>query len=211
MRLFINLKAITFAAIAALVLSGCATVASVVYPLNEQAERAKAGSYQLDPDHASVLFSINHFGFSEFRGRFDGVSGSMNLDNDAPENSAVSVEIDVQSLHTGVPELDDKLLASNMFNVEEFPVAKFTSGSITRTSEDTALIEGTLTINDVTQLVQLEAKFIGSGTNPLSGRQTIGFTATSTINRSDFGLSEWLPFVRDEVSLTIDAEFFEKR
>ncbi len=211
MRPFVNIRTISFAAVAALLLTGCASVASIVYPLNEQAERAKAGSYQLDPDHASVLFSVNHFGFSEFRGRFDGVAGSMDLDNDAPENSAVSVEIDVRSLHTGVPELDDKLLATNMFDADRFPTASFASGSITRTSESTATVEGTLTINGATQLVQLEARFIGSGTNPLSGRQTIGFTATATIRRSDFGLSEWLPFVRDEVALTIDAEFFEKR
>lgn len=205
------IRTVVLAVIAALILAGCASVASIVYPLNEQAERAKAGSYQLDPSHASVLFSVNHFGFSQFRGRFDGVSGSLDLDNTNPANSAVSVEIDVRSLHTGVSELDDKLLAKNMFDAESFPVARFTSGTITRTSQATALVEGTLTINDITQLVQLDAQFIGSGTNPLSGSQTIGFSATTTINRSDFGLSEWLPFVRDEVRLTIDVEFFETR
>ena len=205
------IKPLMLSVIAGLLLAGCASVASVIYPLNEQADRAKAGSYQLDPDHASVLFRVNHFGFSEFRGRFDGVIGSMDLDNANPENSAVSVEIDVRSLHTVVPKLDGELLASNMFDVERYPVARFTSGSITRLSESTASIDGTLTINDVTQLVQLDATFIGSGTNPLSGRQTIGFTATTTIKRSEFGLSEWLPFVRDEVALTIDVEFFEKR
>ena len=204
-------KTVGIAIMTGLALTACASVASIVYPLNEQAEQAKAGTYELDTSHASVLFNVNHFGFSEFRGRFDTVTGSLNLDNAAPDNSAVTVEIDVSSLHTGVPELDEKLLAEGMFDAQTHPVAAFTSGSITRTSESTALVDGTLTINGVTQAVQLDARFIGSGTNPLSGRQTIGFTATSTIKRSEFGLSEWLPFVRDDVTLTIDVEFYEKR
>lgn len=193
------------------VLSACATVASVIYPLNEQADRARAGAYELDTNHASVLFSVNHFGFSEYRGRFDSMSGSMDLDTETPENSTVSIDIDITSLHSGVEELDGLLLAKNMFDVDQFPTARFTSGKITRTSDDTALVEGTLTIKDITQAVSLDTRFVGSGTNPLSGRQTIGFTGTTTIKRSDFGLSEWLPFVRDEVSLTIDVEFFEKK
>lgn len=204
-------RTVGIAIMTGLALTGCASVASIVYPLNEQAEQARAGTYELDTSHASVLFSVNHFGFSEFRGRLDGVTGSLNLDNAAPENSAVTVEVDISSLHTGVPELDEKLLTKGMFDAQTYPVATFTSGSISRTSESSALIDGTLTINGITQAVQLEARFIGSGTNPLSGRQTIGFTATSTIKRSEFGLSEWLPFVRDDVTLTIDVEFYEKR
>ena len=204
-------RTVGIAIMTGLALTGCASVASIVYPLNEQAEQARAGTYKLDTSHASVLFSVNHFGFSEFRGRFDGISGSLNLDSSVPENSAVTVEIDINSLHTGVPELDKKLLADGMFDAQSHPVAAFTSGSISRTSESTALIDGTLTINGITQAVQLQARFIGSGTNPLSGRQTIGFSATSSIKRSDFGLTEWLPFVRDDVSLTIDVEFYEQR
>ncbi len=193
------------------VLSACATVASIVYPLNENADRARAGAYILDDDHASVLFSVNHFGFSMFRGRFDTLSGSLDLDTDTPENSAFVVEVDITSLHTGAPELDEKLFMPSMFDVTEHPTARFVSGSITRTSDNDALVEGVLTINQVSQPVQLAARFIGSGKNPLSGRQTIGFSATGTIKRSDFGLNEWLPFVGDDVTLEMDVEFAEKR
>lgn len=193
------------------VVSACATVASIIYPLNENADQARAGAYALDDDHASILFSLNHFGFSEFKGRFDGIAGSLDLDADTPQNSVFTVEIDIASLHTGVQKLDDELFASNMFDVENHPKARFTSGTITRTSDDEAVIEGVLTIKGTSQPVTLDARFIGSGKNPLSGRQTIGFSATGTIKRSDFGLNDWLPFVSDEVALEIDVEFAEKR
>ena len=192
-------------------LAACSTVASIVYPLNEQADKARAGAYELDTSHASVIFSLSHFGFSNFRGRFDEVSGSLNLNPDSPENSAATITIDMNSLHTGVEKLDDELFAPSMFDVENHPEATFTSGTITRITENEATVEGVLTIKGVSKPVSLNARFIGSGKNPLSGQQTIGFSATGTIMRSDFGLKEWLPFVGDEVSLQIDVEFSEKR
>ena len=191
--------------------AGCSTVASIVYPLNENAERARQGSYVLDDDHASVLFSINHFGFSEFRGRFDTLSGALDLDAETPENSTVTIEVATASLHTGVPDLDEQLFAADMFDTERHPTAAFTSGSVRRTSQGSATIEGVLTIKGISQAFSLEATFIGSGTNPLSGRRTVGFSAVGTLKRSDYGLDNWLPFVGDDVTLEIDVEFAEKR
>lgn len=194
-----------------LALSACAAIASVVYPLNENADRARAGAYRLDDDHASVVFGLNHFGFSEFRGRFDTLSGSLDLNTEAPETSVVTIDIDISGLHTGVSELDEKLFAANMFDVAAHPVANFTSTSITRLSENEARIDGVLTIKGVGKPITLEARFIGSGVNPLTGRQTAGFSATGVLKRSDHGLDEWLPFVGDEVALEIDVEFAEMR
>lgn len=196
---------------ATLLLSACATVASVVYPLNENAAKARAGAYQLDPDHASVLFAVSHFGFSTFRGRFDTLSGSLDLDTESPENSSVTIEIKTDSLHTGVGELDTLLLADDMFAGGNSPVIGFTSTSVDQTSDKTAIINGVLTIKGVAKAVSLEARFISSGTNPLTRDRTVGFEATATILRSDFGLKNWLPFVGDTVEITIDVEFIEKR
>lgn len=194
-----------------LALSACAAIASVVYPLNENGDRARAGAYTLDDDHASVVFRLNHFGFSEFRGRFDTLSGSLDLNVEEPEASVVTIDIDIAGLHTGVSELDEKLFAANMFDLATHPVANFTSTSITRLSENEARIDGVLTIKDVSKPVSLEARFVGSGVNPLTGRQTTGFSATGLLKRSDYGLDEWLPFVGDEVTIEIDVEFADMR
>lgn len=192
-------------------LSACASLVSVVYPLNENAAKARAGAYRLDDDHASVLFELSHFGFSSFRGRFDTLSGSLDLDPQSPENSSVTVTLSTGSLHTGVPALDEQLRAPDMFDTALHPEAQFTSGTITLTSDNSARIEGVLTIKGLSRPMVLDATFIGSGTNPLTGQKTVGFAATGIIKRSDFGLDNWLPFVADDVSLTIDVEFAETR
>lgn len=196
---------------AALLLSACASVASIVYPLNENATKARAGAYRLDPDHASVLFAVSHFGFSTFRGRFDTLSGSLDLDTENPENSNVAIEIQTDSIHTGGVELDTLLLADDMFASGSNPTIRFTSTSIDQTSDKTAVINGVLTIKGIAKPVSLEARFIGSGTNPLTRNRTVGFTATTTVQRSEFGLKNWLPFVGDAVDITVDVEFIEKR
>lgn len=200
----------TIVVTAALMLSACASVVSVVYPLNENASKARAGAYQLDPDHASVLFAISHFGFSTFRGRFDTLSGSLDLDSKNPENSSVTIDIKTESIHTGVSELDELLLAGDMFASKDNPIIQFTSTSVDQTSDKAATISGVLTIRGVAKPIILAAHFIGSGTNPLTRDRTVGFSATTTVQRSDFGLKNWLPFVGDKVDITIDVEFIEK-
>lgn len=199
-----------FVGCAFLLLSGCAAVVKAIYPLNEQAARAEAGAYRLDTNHTSVGFAVSHFGFSTFRGRFDTFEGSLDLDPENLETAALTVTIKTDSLHTGVPALDEKLLASSMFGAARYPAIRFTSERVERTGEETAMITGLLTIKDTNAPVTLTARFIGSGTNPLSGQETIGFQGEATLKRSDFGLNEWLPFVGDDVTLTIDVEFVGK-
>jgi len=200
-----------FVIAAALLLSACASVVSVVYPLNENAAKARAGAYTLDPDHASVLFSVSHFGFSNFRGRFGALSGSLDLDTDNPENSAVTIEIKTTGIDTGVDELDELLMANDMFAAADNPIIVFTSTSVTRTAEDRAIINGILTMVDISRPVSLQGRFIGSGTNPLTRKKTIGFSAKTTLLRSEFNLKNWVPFVGDEVEIVMDVEFTATR
>lgn len=204
-----QLKA-SIAVVCFLLLSACATAASILYPVNENAAKARAGNYEVDPNHASVLFAINHFGFSVFRGRFDTVSGALNLDTDMPENSSVTADVLVNSLHTGVSALDPQILDKAMFDAERHNTANFTSTFVHQTNENSAFIDGILTIKGVRKPITLNAHFIGSGTNPLTGKRTVGFSATTKILRSEFGLKEWLPFVGDEVDIAIDVEFVEQ-
>lgn len=202
-----RLRRVAAAAGIAALLAACASMAQVVYPVNQQAAEARPGQYQLDPDHANIVFSLDHLGFSTFYGRFNRISGTLDFDSADLTRSKVSIAVDTASIDTRVAKLDDELKADNMFNVVQFPQASFVSTGIVKTGGNTGKITGNLTIAGVTKPVTLDAVFNGSGTHPQSGAKVAGFNATATIKRSDFGLKQWLPIVGDDVSLQIEAEF----
>jgi polyisoprenoid-binding protein YceI len=193
--------------LAFVLIGGCASVARLAYPLNEEVFRAKAGDYALDPSHATVIFAVDHLGFSTFYGRFDRLDGTLSFNPADPGASRVAVRVDTGSVNTNSPALDTQLRASSMFDSEQYPVATFISETIEKTGENKGIVSGRLTIRGVTRPVSLAATFGGSGTNPSSGQQTVGFNAEAVIRRSDFGLKAWLPLVGDEVRLIINAEF----
>ncbi|WP_286829332.1 MULTISPECIES: YceI family protein [Kordiimonas] len=193
-----------------LLLAACAAAAKVLYPVNEDAFNAKPGDYLLDGEHATVIFGLDHMGFSTFYGRFDTLEGRFSYDGDTPTDSEVAIRILTASVNTGSSALDEDLRGKAMFDSAAYPAASFISTKVTQTGEKTGTVEGLLTIKDVTKPVTLAVTFGGSGTHPLTGMKTIGFNATGMIRRSDFGLSRWLPFVGDEVSLIIEAEFTRK-
>ena len=190
-----------------LILAGCASVASVVYPLNTEATKIKPGAYALDSSHASVIFSVSHMGFSTYYGRFNGVSGALDFAEEDPSRSRVDIAIEADSIDTNNETLEGMLKAKSMFNAGEHPRITFVSTAVEKTGENTGIVTGDLTIAGVTGPLVLDVSFVGSGTNPASGSKTIGFDATGKFLRSDFGLKNWLPLVGDEVSLQIGAEF----
>lgn len=195
------------AASAAFALGACATAASVLYPVNDEAFKARAGDYVVDPAHTSVIFAVDHLGFSTFYGRFNAVSGRLSLDTEHPEKSAAAIKIASASLDTVSDALDEKLKAPAMFDAAGHPDILFTTTRIVRTSDNAADVEGVLNVKGVAKPVTLKATFHGSGTMPLTGAKAAGFDAKATIKRSDFGLNEWKGFVGDEVALIISAEF----
>ncbi len=193
-----------------LMLAACTAAAKVLYPVNENAFDARPGDYMLDAEHATVIFGLDHMGFSTFYGRFDTLEGRLSYGGDTPEASEVAIRIMTASVNTPSPALDEELRGKALFDSETYPAASFTSTRVTQTGENTGTLEGLLTIRDVTRPIALNVTFGGSGTHPLTGNQTIGFNASGMIKRSDFGLKRWLPFVGDEVSLLIEAEFIRK-
>jgi polyisoprenoid-binding protein YceI len=195
----------------ALLLAACASLAHVVYPVNTAAAEAKPGQYQLDPQHAVVIFSVDHLGFSTFYGRFDRIAGVLDLDPKDMTRSSVNITVDADSVDTRVAELDQELKAEAMLNAAKFPRIGFVSTGIVRTGENTGKVTGDLTIAGVTRPVTLDVTFHGSGTHPASGETVAGFNATAPLKRSDFGLKQWLPIVGDDVSLLIEAEFHLKK
>jgi polyisoprenoid-binding protein YceI len=170
-------------------------------------EVVKAGTYKVEPYHTQIGFSLSHFGFSNFSGFFSGVSGTLQLDPAKVGISKLDVSVPVQSVLTTVPVLDDELKGDQWFDSAKFPNATFTSTRIIKTGKDTATIIGDLTLHGITEPVTLKARFVGAGINPLDKSFTVGFEATGTIKRGDFGIKEYLPLVGDDVALRIAGAF----
>ncbi len=167
---------------------------------------AKAEKFVLDPTHTNITWSANHAGFSNPNGKFSKSSGVMFLDEANPENSSVEVEIDTTSIITGFEDFDKHLKTADFFNSEKFKTAKFISTKIEVLTKDTAKIHGDLTLLGVTKPVILEAKLNKIGRHPFTKKKTAGFSATTTIKRSDFGIKYGLPMVSDEVKLSVEVE-----
>lgn len=164
-----------------------------------------ADTYTIDPMHTSVVWTINHFGFSNPWGKFAMITGSVTLDDKAPQNSKVDVTIPVANLVTGLPALDEHLASKDFFDTAVYPTATFASTKVVQTGKNTATVDGVLTLHGVSKPEVLAVTLNKIGENMFK-KQTAGFSATATIKRSDFGMNAYLPGLGDEVKLYIEAE-----
>mgnify|MGYP001158800721 CR=1 FL=1 len=199
------MKKTGFFAVAAAAFVVASTASAAALP-----ETVKAGTYKVEPGHTQVGFAISHIGFSPYSGMFSEASGSLKFDPAHPAKSSLSITLPVSSVQTTSSVLTGELKDPNWLDAAKYPDAKFVSTKVTSTGAGTATIEGDLTLHGVTKPVTLEATFVGAGTNPLDKAYTIGFDATTTIHRSDFGVKTYLPLIGDDVKLTI-AGAFEKQ
>ena len=174
---------------------------------SQDPQSVKPGAYKVDPYHTQVTFSVSHFGFTEFSGFFSGASGTLRLDPAKPSDSKLNVSIPVQSVATTVSKLDDELKGPQWLDPAQFPAATFASTKITPTGRGAATITGNLTLHGVTRPITLEAHMVGTGVNPLTKAVTVGFEASGTIKRSEFGVKTYVPLVGDDVRLTIAGAF----
>lgn len=165
------------------------------------------GAYRLDPNHATILFKIDHLGFSKLVGRFDRFDATLDFDPQSPEAATLVVTIDPASINLGLPSFDEELRGSGWLDVTRYPEARFESQGITITGEDTGTVTGDLTLHGVTAPVTLDVTFNGGGSNILTGAYTLGFSAQGSLLRSTFGLGAFAPAIGDEVVLEIHAEF----
>jgi len=195
---------LVLAAFALLAMTGAALAAPSADP-----KKAPTGSYSMDPRHSLVVFAIPHLGITDYYGRFDRVTGSLSFNAGAPEKSSVNVTIDMTTIDTPSKELIGELSGGSVFDAAKYPTATFKSTAVTRTGPNTGTITGDLTIKGVTKSVTLDTTFGGLTTDPFSGADDIGFHATATIKRTDFGLTGmvWESVVSDDVKLTIEAMF----
>ena len=165
-----------------------------------------AEEFAFDHSHTHVLFFVDHLGFSTTQGEFMEFDGTLMLDTEAPENSSVTVTIDAASIDTGYADRDEHLRTGDFFNVEEHPELTFTSTDVAVTGENTAEVTGDLTILGVTQPVTLNVTLNAIGPHPFNGATVAGFSATTTISRSDFGMDFGVPAIGDEIEIRIESE-----
>ena len=198
------MRSLFLTSLAFLALAGPALAQSSTDP-----QRAPTGSYSMDVRHTQILFAIPHLGITDYYGRFDKVTGNLNFNSGTPEKSSVSVTIDMTSIDMPSHELVGELMGASTFNTAAFPTATFKSTAVTRTGPNTGTVTGDLTLHGVTKPVILDATFGGLTVDPFSGADDIGFHATTSVKRTDFGITGmvWEGLVGDEVKLTIEAMF----
>ncbi|GLK75077.1 polyisoprenoid-binding protein [Methylopila jiangsuensis] len=193
-------------AAALLVAAPAASYAAEGLPGAKEAARVTAGTYKVDPNHTQVVWSVDHMGFTPLYGAFGQPTGSLTFDPKAPSEAKLSVEFPISGLTVTSDKFSAHLKGDEFFDAAKFPKATFVSTKV-EASGETAWITGDLTVHGVTKPVTLEASFFGAGQNPMSKAETIGFTATAKVKRSEFGLGAFVPAVADEVDLKIVGAF----
>jgi polyisoprenoid-binding protein YceI len=173
------------------------------------------GNWQLDPYHTQVEFSAKHLGMMTVRGYFDEVSTTADIDPDHPETASVEATISTASIRTNNGVRDNDLRSSNFLEVEKFPVITFKSTGVEPSGPDRYTLTGDLTIKGTTRPVALEVLKYGEFNDPGMMGHRIAYSATSKINRKDFGLSfnavlDGRLVVSDEIQIMIEGEIVEQ-
>lgn len=169
------------------------------------AVHAAPETFTLDKNHSYVLWSIEHLGFSTQAGKWY-ATGQLVLDKEHPEQSKADISIHVADVITGLPELDTHIKSKLFLDVDQYPKATFVSDKVRVLGKDTGDISGILTLRGVSKPVVLHVKFNKAGINPITNKMTVGFSATTSIKRSDFGMTALLPALGDTVDLKIEVE-----
>ncbi|OIR09154.1 protein YceI [mine drainage metagenome] len=169
--------------------------------------KLEGGQFAVDKNHAKIIFSISHFGFSTYYGMFTDFDAKLAFNPKAVTKSKLAVTVNLNGIDTTNPKLDEHLKSAAFFDVAKYPTATFKSTKIKVTGATTGKIYGDLTLHGVTRPVVLDASFNGGGTNPMTKAYEVGFNATALIKRSDFGVKAYVPAVGDDVKLIISGEF----
>jgi len=168
-------------------------------------------SWQTDPAHTEISFSVRHMMVANVRGRFQNFTVEVDANEEQPQLSSLHVEIDADSIDTREPQRDEHLRSPEFLSTEEYPKINFSSTHIEMLDDKHAKIYGDLTIRDVNRPVVLEVQYAGQYQNPW-GAVVAGFSAKTKISRKDWGLTwnvaleagGWL--VGDEIIIQIEAE-----
>ncbi|PIB95508.1 YceI family protein [Caulobacter sp. X] len=204
-----------YAALAATLLAAPAALAAPGVTSTKPAD-LPAGHYVLDKTHASVVGRIKHMGFSNYQFRFTKVDASFDYDPKAPQDAKIKVTVDPGSIDTatGADEFglkfNKELAGDGWLEAGKFPTATFVSTKVEPGAGQTGKVYGDFTLHGVTKPIVLDVTFNGVGGSFAPGSVKTGFSATTTIKRSDFGVSKYVPLVSDDVALSIEVEFDKK-
>ena len=212
------MKRMLFAACAAVALMGSPALVAAAQDNVPAVSAAPVpgGAYTLDKAHASLTFSVNHLGFSWYTARFAQFDASLRFDPTDVSAASVEATIDPNSLElpSPPPGFTDTLKGPEWLDTAKYPTITFKSTKVEPTGENTARITGDFTLHGVTRPVTLEATFNGGyAGHEMDPNARIGFSATGSFNRSDFGISYGVPApgttmgVSDQVKVVIEAEF----
>lgn len=172
-------------------------------------------TWQIDSAHSHIYFTARHMMISKVRGQFESFSGSVQYDEENPTRTAVDIEVDINSINTREEQRDTHLKSPDFFDAATYPVMRFKSTAVEKTGEDTAKLHGDLTIRGVTKPVTLDVDYAGQAKSPW-GTISAGFSATSTINRKEWGLN-WNQaletggvLVGDKIQIEIELELVKQ-
>ncbi len=176
-------------------------------PASLDVSKVPAGTYTADSNHTQVLFTVTHFGFTRYTGQFTQPTGTLVIDPAHPEKAKVEISFPIAKIAASVEHLNLHVQAPEFFDSAHFPDGKFVSTKVTVHGTN-ATIAGNLTLKGVTRPIVLDAHLIGTGAPPMGPPKTyVGFAATTSIKRSDFGINALIPIVSDQVDLVINAGF----
>ncbi|MEG3085760.1 YceI family protein [Sphingomonas sp. PB4P5] len=184
-------------------------------PGSKNAAAITGGAYTADPGHTLISWEVDHLGFTPYFGLFGDITGTLELDPKKPAAAKVDITIPVSKVTTASAGLTAHLLRAGKdggkpdFFGPAPADARFVSTSVKPVGKDKALVTGDLTLNGVTKPVTLDVTFYGAGKMPaaMGGKENVGFEATTTLTRSQFGVNMGIPMVSDSVKLKIAAAF----
>jgi polyisoprenoid-binding protein YceI len=179
---------------------------------------ALASTWEIDPAHSSANFTVKHMMVSNVHGKFDKVAGTINLDDKDITKSSVEAVIDVSSVDTDQPQRDAHLKTSDFFSLAQYPTITFKSKKVEKAGEGKLKVTGDLTMRGVTKEVVLDVDGPTQGfKNPMDGSLRSGASATTELNRKDYGVNWNKPLeaaggvvVGDNVKIEIDLELVKK-
>jgi polyisoprenoid-binding protein YceI len=171
-----------------------------------------AATYTLDPGHTQIVFSWNHFGYSNPTAQFGKIEGTLDFDQANPTKAKVSVTIELASVNSNVPKLDEHLQKDEFFDSAKFPTATFKSTKVEKgATADKLKVTGDLTLHGVTKPVVLDVSVNKVGEHPMRKAPAAGFDASTTIKRSDFGITKYVPMISDDIRIHITSEAIDAK
>ena len=177
---------------------------------------AEEAIWRIDPNHSAAYFSVRHLMISTVRGEFSGINGSMRFDPKRPAAARVAATVDCSTLNSGVAARDTQMKGPDFFDVKKYPTMKFSTTRVQKAAPGKLKVSGDLTINATTRPVVLDVEGPSAVVKDARGREKVGLSATTKINRKDFGIvwNEVLETgglaVADEVSISLDIEFIRE-